>query len=486
MKYLTIESLREFRRLARLTALVLSVWFSGPVQAQNLISQPQVQPAPQPKDASAASTRVLFRLDHAPSQPYLVLTSAVDLGELKVNGQPVKLPLEGMRYKTIYHIPASLLKAGDNTLESRDLSGKLQADAGLTLREETEADLAFQTGPIIAAAGTDFLTITCRTTLPAAVMLKLTEPASDEPKSYSSPAGYMHSIKIEGLKPGSAYQYSLTAAVPESKQSISTDTYSVKTIPTGNTLFFAATGDSRSNPKLWGQNADAIAAAKPAFVVHTGDLVVNGVMDALWDEQFFTPAKQLCATVPFYPVLGNHERQCPLFDRLFATPAKAHNWQQQIGPVLLVGIDREQTTWTVDGPEAKWLEDVLKSSQARFIFVMSHYPAWSSGRHGNDKVTLDVIFPLLEKYNVTAMIAGHDHIYERSEPGKGTTMLVAGGGGAPLYDAAHAKDNPHSKVFKSVNNYLLFAVEGDTCTMRALDLQGQQIDTCSWTARKVQ
>jgi hypothetical protein len=94
--------------------------------------------------------------------------------------------------------------------------------------------------------------------------------------------------------------------------------------------------------------------------------------------------------------------------------------------------------------------------------------------------------PLLEKYNATAMFAGHDHFYERSEPEGGVTAFVTGGAGAPLRNKAKdaAKQNPYSKVFEKRLHYCLITVGEDSCTLEALTPEGEVLDTRTWKARK--
>jgi hypothetical protein len=94
--------------------------------------------------------------------------------------------------------------------------------------------------------------------------------------------------------------------------------------------------------------------------------------------------------------------------------------------------------------------------------------------------------PLLKKHNVTAMFAGHDHFYERSEPKDGITMIVTGGAGAPLRDKAPGakQQNPYSVVFEKKLHYCILSVGEDFCTMEVFTPKGEVIDTRKWPARK--
>ena len=271
----------------------------------------------------------------------------------------------------------------------------------------------------------------------------------------------------------------------------------MRTLPAGGQFSFAVLGDSRTHPKDWAKVAAAVVAAKPAFSVFVGDMVAAGKMDNQWDKQYFSPAKDFFATIHYYAVIGNHEQNCPLFTQIFPTPGgKSMNWSQEIGSVLLIGIDGSMD-WASGSNLTEWLEDILAKSKAKFIFLASHYPAWTSGSHGrlskdghprekSVRLAQDVLMPLLKKYNATAMFAGHDHFYERSEPEEGVSMIVTGGAGAPLRNKVKnpEKQNPYSKVFAKKHHYCLFTVDGDVCTMNVLTPEGNVLDTRAWTARK--
>ena len=84
-----------------------------------------------------------------------------------------------------------------------------------------------------------------------------------------------------------------------------------------------------------------------------------------------------------------------------------------------------------------WVERTLAGTDAKFVFLLSHYPAWASGQPTEVNAQDDplayqgreYLMPLLATYDATAMVAGHWHSYERSEPTDGVTVIVNGGGG---------------------------------------------------------
>ena len=226
--------------------------------------------------------------------------------------------------------------------------------------------------------------------------------------------------------------------------------------------------------------AAEILKAQPELVITTGDLASSGKMDELWDKDFFGPARDLFATVPVYAVLGNHDAASPVFFEMIHGPngdGRDKNWSQTLGDVLLIGIDGQHA--------GEFVESALKGSRAKFAFLATHYPAYSSGPHGDNDGSKNVLMPILAKYKATAMLAGHDHAYERSEPpaGEGVTCIVTGGGGAPTY--GKLKPNSYSKVFAATLHFCLFEIQDDVCHMKAIDTAGKVLDEKTFPARAV-
>jgi len=493
--------------------------------------------------------RTVFQVDNPGQFVCLSLKKPLHIKDLTLNGKKIPVPLEGMKYKTIPGIPVIMLKKGSNTLQAtwtqkvvpRKGKGKDKkpvprkdkkkdakkdekkdnkkdkkiakvsvtpkhinaADLDIHLFGMTPSALTFQTGAVMGYADENFFTVSCRVNIPAEVVLEVQN--DNFYCKYVSKPGLLHSFKV-ALAANTKYHYSLNARLSSKEDfTASVGPYPVRTLPAGGSgisggkdkkFTFAILGDSRTHPKDWAKVAAAVVAKKPVLVVFVGDMVTAGRTDHQWDEQYFSPAKDFFATIPYFAVIGNHEQNAPLFPLIFQTPGGGKNWSQEVGSVLLIGIDGSMD-WESGSDLTKWLEDILAKSKAKFIFLNTHYPAWSSGPHSklnkagrprqkSARVAQNVLMPLLKKYNATAMFAGHEHFYERSEPTDGVTMIVTGGAGAPLYGKVEnaEKQNPYSKVFASEHHYTLLTVDGDVCTMKVLTPEGKVIDTRTWTARK--
>jgi len=423
-----------------------------------------------------------------------------------LNDQEIALPLEGMLYQTVPGIDPGLLRSGANTLVvemtvfNRSRESDMVFAPLISLSALRSSDLEFQIGPLLGAFDEGSLGVTCRTNMPARVSIYRIEDAElpDRVESMERVAGtdlgLLHRVRVARASPGEAELYAVVAE---------RDGYIVGTTirpsaPRESALRFVALGDSRTHVEDWQTVATAAVESRPDLLIHVGDMVANGRRDWEWEEQFWRPGRALLGRVPVYAVIGNHEEEAPLYDELFFTPSedgRSRNWAQELGGVLLIGIDGRQD-WSVGSENATWLEQTLARSDARFAFLFSHYPSYSSSNHGRldeeghpverpAREGRETVIPILTKYGATAMVAGHDHVYERSELPGGLTAITCAGGGAPLYEKSEdaARQNPYSEIHASRHHFCLFEADSDSVTLRALTPEGELIDTRIWRAR---
>lgn len=74
-----------------------------------------------------------------------------------------------------------------------------------------------------------------------------------------------------------------------------------------------------------------------------------------------------------------------------------------------------------------WLHHVLSRSKSPIKIVFGHYPIFSGGFHGNNQELIDILLPILQKYNVTMYMCGHDHSLQHIER-YGIQFFVSGAG----------------------------------------------------------
>lgn len=56
-----------------------------------------------------------------------------------------------------------------------------------------------------------------------------------------------------------------------------------------------------------------------------------------------------------------------------------------------------------------WAKETMANSTAAYLVVAAHYPVWSIAEHGPTAALVDKLMPLLQEYEATAYLCGHDH-----------------------------------------------------------------------------
>ena len=75
----------------------------------------------------------------------------------------------------------------------------------------------------------------------------------------------------------------------------------------------------------------------------------------------------------------------------------------------------------MDQDQLAWLENELEGSSENWKIVFFHHPALFVGARRMDPRSKlrAVLEPLFIKYNVSLVLNGHDHVYERIKPQNG-------------------------------------------------------------------
>ncbi len=140
------------------------------------------------------------------------------------------------------------------------------------------------------------------------------------------------------------------------------------------------------------------------------------------------------ATNRFFPALGNHDwitnNAQPYLD-YFTLPGNERYYTVTQGPVQIFVIDsdpNEPDGRAASSTQAQWLQNQLAASTAIWKLVTMHHPPYSSGAHGSDET---MQWPYAA-WGATAVLAGHDHTYERLQAG-GIPYFVNGLGGRSIY-----------------------------------------------------
>jgi hypothetical protein len=209
-----------------------------------------------------------------------------------------------------------------------------------------------------------------------------------------------------------------------------------------------------------------ISLHKPAFLVALGDIVyptgrINQYMHFFWGtynnvaEAGPKNGAPLMASVPFYPVLGNHDVSAKLPavpDALaayyFFSPPKGGPgegpWTTGLGADEAVAarfraaaaasypnldaysfdygaahfvVLNDNKSMAIDAPQFRqWLTDDLKKTSAKWKIVCFHIPGFHSSIKHYPEQQIRPLQPLFEACGVDLTFAGHVHNYQRSVP----------------------------------------------------------------------
>ncbi len=138
----------------------------------------------------------------------------------------------------------------------------------------------------------------------------------------------------------------------------------------------------------------------------------------------------------FFPTLGNHDwiapNAQPYFD-YFTLPGNERYYDFVWGPLHFFALDsdgHEPDGVNEGSVQAAWLKQSLSASTSPWNIVYTHYPPYSSGSmHGST----DWMQWPFATWGANAVLAGHDHLYERLLV-DGIPYFTNGSGGGSLYN----------------------------------------------------
>lgn len=233
-------------------------------------------------------------------------------------------------------------------------------------------------------------------------------------------------------------------------------------------------GDSRTGHQTHQKIVDEIIKIKPSLVFHTGDLVEDGLIPAQW-VTFNEITSDLIKIADFYPALGNHENNSPLYFDNFDLPNNEQWYSVEKDNLHFIVLD-SNSDCSIGSEQYLWLENDFQKINAniKFVIAIFHNPPFSTGAHTADEKGLRKnIVPLFEQYGVDIVFNGHDHDYERSLYNN-TYYIVTGGGGAPLYD--QTRINPYCQLFIKVHHFCQISFKENQLILDVYDINSNLID----------
>lgn len=239
-----------------------------------------------------------------------------------------------------------------------------------------------------------------------------------------------------------------------------------------NSFSFVVMGDNRpqgrktsdTQPKVFYNIIDEVNLLDPEFSVILGDLIFGyskntHVLGRMWNE-FNKAAKNFNA--PYYLVIGNHDVSNQEMEKQYIAHyekefPKYYSFNHKNSHFIVLDCEEPGAEEQIIGKQLEWLKkDLKRNKKAKHIFVFLHRPLQEEVDPTNWMTT---IHPLLAKYNVDTVFAGHWHVYQKSATRDGIRYIITGGAGAPI---------GNSTINGSFFHYLLVTVRDNKTSIAVI------------------
>jgi len=244
-----------------------------------------------------------------------------------------------------------------------------------------------------------------------------------------------------------------------------------------DSLKFAVLGDagdgSREQYDIGRQMAAARSTFPFEFVLALGDNMYGRQQREDFVTKFQKPYEPLLqAGVRFFGALGNHDDPKQRFYPGFNMGGERfYSFVRQ--QVRFVVLD----TNVLDSKQLAWAESTLRDAREPWKIAYFHHPLYSNGgRHGSSVELRVVLEPVLVRYGVSVVFAGHEHIYERLTPQKGITHFVEGSGGR-LRKGDLERAETTAAGFDQDQTFMLVEISGDQMSFRTISRTGATVDS---------
>ncbi len=359
-----------------------------------------------------------------------------------------------------------------------------------TVFAQEKNEIAF--GPYIQQMTTSGATI-CWSTLES-------EPSITYPDGNVKPIREykQHTIHLTRLDADTKYSYDvLNNGSDEGKGTFKTFPDKIKPFN------FVAFGDTRSRHDIHAKILDGVMKTDPLFVINSGDLVGNGRDINDW-EKFFNVNKKLMRHIPYYPVLGNHEKDSPYYYDFFDLPNNERYYYFTVGDALFVILDSEGENLSKPNfisdknsdqywedaftkyfvTQKKWLAKILElHKEAGYVFIFQHQPMYSIKKSRVEDTNKRRKFwgDFFERHNVQVFMNGHDHHYHHAMK-NGVHYITAAGAGAGLYETDSPQ--PETVKFNKIEHFVSVNIDGENAVLNVIDINGNEIDKIVVDRRK--
>ena len=288
---------------------------------------------------------------------------------------------------------------------------------------------------------------------------------------------YVVRAQFSGLHPTHLYCYQLMAGTVPLTELAPLTTAAAPGLPAA--IRFVALGDTGTGGAAQVAIAKRMSAEPFDLMLFLGDIAYEDGTAAQLQSYFFEIYREFLRYVPAYPAIGNHERHtregAPYLEA-FVLPEPERYYSFDWGDVHFVAID----TTHRDSVQLTWLDADLTKNKLPWVIVYGHHPMYTNSLRGPQEGIRSAFAEIVARHRVDLVLTGHEHQYERFRI-NGVNYVVSGGGGGQL-----TRFFGETLALKqaTVHNFLSFAVTAKHLEMRAIDIEGKEIETLELTKDK--
>jgi len=253
---------------------------------------------------------------------------------------------------------------------------------------------------------------------------------------------FIYYTEIVNLLPNKTYHYQVSSDENHKREIMNFTTMANKD---SSNITFLVYGDSRTQRLERRILAEKIMESfrdQFEFTIHTGDIVQDGTDQNRWNN-YFTDTEVLNAYKQGVYVEGNHEGglSTKMYDNLLMYGTQNNRYYYfSYGEIGFIILNSNYYT-EFDDDQTNWLNQTLiqLSQKNTFIFAFMHHPLLHSDR--SYPYHREQWRPLFDKYNVSVILCGHNHHYERSYPLINTTTVPVEYDDSELYNYINLNDS---------------------------------------------
>ncbi|KAH9523716.1 Tartrate-resistant acid phosphatase type 5 [Bulinus truncatus] len=265
----------------------------------------------------------------------------------------------------------------------------------------------------------------------------------------------------------------------------------------------------------------------PQFVIELGDNFYYKGVTSLDDIRFKATFENVYTAkslqIPWYLIAGNHDHSGNVTAQILYSQYSSrwnfpnyyfykefpfNNGEQKVGvifidTVLLCGTTDDFQSISPKGPENKakadeqwsFIQQILKTSSANYLFTAGHYPVYSIAEHGPTDCLVKQLDPLLDSYKANGHLSGHDHnlqhLQVQTKSGHNLDYFVSGMANFIDISTGHINSVPagslkfHYADFISKGGFLYAETTASNMTLTFLDANGNRLYTNVVYPRKV-